>query len=607
LSSSAYGPEEAYRAVAGHNYLAVALALATAGTVWLIATAYSRIIEEFPAGGGGYAVASKLLGPRLGLVAGCALAVDYVLTVTISIAAAGDAIFSFLPLGAGQFKVPFELLLIGVLVVLNLRGVRESVVALVPLFVLFVATHAVVLAVALAEGLAGHLNTVRELAADYRDGAEVLGWLGLTGLFTHAYSLGAGTYTGIEAVSNGLPLMREPRVQTAKRTMIYMAASLSLLAAGLLVAYLLLDVQQVPGKTHNAVLADLVGQKLGLGRWLSIPTLLASAFLLFVAAQTGFLGGPRVLANLAVDSFAPRRFAQLSERLTAQNGIALVGAASVAALIYTAGDVDHIVVMYAINVFVAFSLASFGMLLLWLRRRGQVHRRRRSVLFALTFVVTSSILGSMIVQKFHEGAWLTLVVTGICIAVCAAIRRHYLAVGSELTGLDKVLDTCGAIARRAPPPMDAAQPTAVILVGGYSGVGMHTFLNVQRSFPEYFKNFVFVSVGVVDSGSFKGASEIEALKRKTEADLGKFVEFARANGLPAESASAVGTEVVSEAVDLCNEVAGRFPRSTFFASKVVFHRERWFYRLLHNETAYAVQRRLHAFGRTMVVLPVTVS
>ncbi len=141
LSSSAYGPDEAFRALGEHTYLAVALALATAITVLVISVAYSQIIKRFPFGGGGYVVATELLGPSVGVVSGSALLVDYVLTISVSIASGGDAIFSFLPPGVAGWKLPLEAVAIGVLVLLNLRGVKESVSVLAPIFVFFVVTH----------------------------------------------------------------------------------------------------------------------------------------------------------------------------------------------------------------------------------------------------------------------------------------------------------------------------------------------------------------------------------------------------------------------------------------------------------------------------------
>src|SRR6185295_13225334 len=198
-------------------------------------------------------------------VSGSALLVDYVLTITISVAAAGDALFSFLPAGWSDWKLSAEILSIAFLTLLNLRGVRESVLVLTPVFLLFLATHAILIVggIALkAPALPATLGAARE---GLSGGLSALGVGGLGLLFLHAYSLGGGTYTGIEAVSNGLAIMREPRVETGKRTMFYMAGSLAVTASGLLLCYLLWNVSGEPGKTMNAVLAERFVQAVPLG------------------------------------------------------------------------------------------------------------------------------------------------------------------------------------------------------------------------------------------------------------------------------------------------------------------------------------------------------
>jgi len=216
LSSSAYGPEEAFKTLGTHKYLAVGLAALMAFTVLVISSAYKRIIEAFPHGGGGYVVATKLLGRSAGVVSGCALLVDYVLTITVSVAAAGDVIFSFLPLGWAGAKLGVELFFILSLTTLNLRGVRESALALAPIFLTFVITHALVIVGGLLARAPEIPGAARDVASGFHGGLQTLGAGGMLLLFVHAYSLGGGTYTGIEAVLNGLPIMREPRVKTAR-------------------------------------------------------------------------------------------------------------------------------------------------------------------------------------------------------------------------------------------------------------------------------------------------------------------------------------------------------------------------------------------------------
>jgi len=610
LSSSAYGPEEAFKALGEHAYLAVALAALMAATVLLISAAYRRIIEEFPSGGGGYVVASSLLGPAAGLVSGAALLVDYVLTITVSIAAAGDALFSFLPLSWQEYKLAVEFGFILVLTTLNIRGVRESVMALLPAFLLFLVTHVVLI----GGGILGHLPEVSTTAMAVRngfaEGATTLGVSGLLLLFFRAYSLGGGTYTGIEAVSNGLPIMRDPKVETGKRTMLYMATSLAFTASGLLLCYLLWQIAPVPGKTLNAVLTERLATGLPFGGTFIVLTLFSEAMLLVVAAQAGFLDGPRVLANMAVDSWVPHRFAALSERLTTQDGILLMGAAALAALLYTGGSVGYLVVMYSINVFLTFSLSMLAMLRFWGRhRRTRPEWVSRTALFGAALVLCVTILVITVYEKFAQGGWITVVITCLVIALCFTIRRHYRRVTLEL---DQLYRELGELPHAAKPrkaaveEIDPRGPTAAVLVGSYGGVGIHTVLNIFRVFPGHFKNLIFVSVGVIDSGEFKGEHAVEDLRRRTEEMQGNYLSLASGLGVPATARMTVGTEAVEEAEKLCLEVAREFPHVVFFAGKMIFQREKWYHRLLHNETALAVERRLRWMGKTMVTLPVRV-
>jgi len=607
LSSSSYGPPEAFQTLAQHTYLALGLAIGIAATVLIIASAYRGIIEQFPHGGGGYLVATKLLGPRYGVVSGSALLVDYVLTIAVSIAAAADALFSFLPIEWQVFKVPVEVVLILMLTTLNIRGLRESVLALLPVFLLFLATHLILIVGGLVVRLPEIPHTAQVMSMDFHTGLTTLGIGGMLLLFMKAYSMGAGTYTGLEAVSNGLPVMREPQVQTGKKTMAYMAISLAFTAGGLLVLYLLWNVSHVEGKTLNAVLVERFVGGIRFGYVFVILTLIAEGALLMVGAQAGFIDGPRVLANMAIDSWMPHRFAALSERLTAQNGIVVMGASSLVALIYTRGDVRHLVVMYSINVFLTFSLSMFGMARHWFgARKAKGHWRRRFSLFVVGFVLCITILGVTIYEKFLSGGWITLIVTTSVVLFCFRIRQHYNRVGEKLRQLYAELGDIPSKHGGEDVPVDTSKPTAAILVGSYGGLGIHTVLNAFRAFPGHFKNLVFLSVAVVDSGEFKGEGAIEGLKDRTEEMLQQYLDLARGLKIPATKRYAIGTDAVDEAERLCLEVAKEFPHTTFFAGKIIFRRENWYQPILHNETAAAVQKRLQWKGRTMVILPARV-
>jgi amino acid transporter len=609
LSSSAYGPEEAFRALGDHHYLALILALATAVTVLILSASYSSIIEQFPTGGGGYVVASRLLGPRVGVISGSALVVDYVLTITVSIASGGNAIFSFLPQALHVWKIPAEVVAIVALIVLNVRGVKESVKVLTPIFLVFLATHILLVGYSIGTHIGAIPEVTRRLSAEYSAGMATLGFGGMLMLFFRAYSLGGGTYTGIEAVSNGLQIMREPRVRTGKRTMAYMAASLALTASGILVAYLLLQTRPVAGKTMNAVLSEqafgswnLAG--LPVGYWLVLVTLISEGLLLFVAAQAGFIDGPRVMANMAVDSYFPHRFAALSERLSMQNGVLLMGIAALAMLFYTRGNIHVLVVMYSINVFLTFTLSQLGMWRFWWPRRGDGRRPYHVFIHGLALIMCAGILSITVFEKFGHGGWVTMVITTIFVLLCLAVRRHYDDVRGGLRRLDEIL---GSIPVSGPPnmqPLNPSAPTAVLLVNGFNGLGVHTLLSTLRFFPGLYRQFIFVSVAIVDSGHFKGREEIEALQRQTENDVEKYVDLARRLGFAATAVTDIGIEVVEEATQVCERVAKQYPKATIISGKLVFRQERMFYRLLHNETPTLIQRRLQWIGVPMVVLPV---
>jgi len=610
LSSSAYGPEEAYRALGTHVFLAVALAAATALTVFIISYAYSRIIEHFPHGGGGYVVATELLGHSAGVISGCALLVDYILTITVSIAGGADALFSLAPLSWQAFKLPVEFAAILLLTVMNLRGVKESVSMLVPIFLTFVVTHIILIVGALGMHAGQAPQMVHEVRFGFHDAMMLMGGWALFKLFLRSYSLGAGTYTGIEAVSNGLGIMRDPKVETGKRTMTYMAVSLALTAGGLLVCYLLFRVQPVEGRTLNAVLADQFagGWRLGplpVGKWFAAITILSEAVLLLVAAQTGFIDGPRVMANMAVDSWLPRRFAALSDRMTMQNGVLLIGLAAAAALAYTRGDITLLVVMYSINVFATFSLSEMGMVRFWIRhRKTDPQWKQHLPVHATGLVLCLSILVVMLSEKLKEGGWITLVVTLLCIGLCFLVRRHYRDILRRVREVEGSLDDIPADTHKVAPDFDPKKPTAVILVGGYARLGIHCMLNIFRMFPQVFRNVVFVSVGVINSDFFKGEDQVGQLEKKTSESLARYVELANRLGIPARSAYRVGTDVVNEVSEMCLELYEQYPRAVMFAGELVFDEPRWYDRLLHNETAFAIQRRLRFAGVPMVILPV---
>jgi amino acid transporter len=613
LSSSSYGPEELFRALGTHTHLGLYMALATVATVFIIALAYNQVIELFPTGGGGYRVATKLVGPYLGLVSGCALILDYVLTIAMSVASGVDALASFLPLWVQPYKLWAAAFFIAVLIIMNLRGIKEAIQFLLPIFLGFVATHLVLIVYGVFAHASSLPQVIPSTLAETTALAHGIGWASVGGMLLFAYSQGGGTYTGLEAVSNNVNMLAEPRVRTGKMTMFYMAVSLSITAGGIILLYLLWDAHPVAGQTLNASTFNIIIGSMGLGGPLLNQILLAivllfEAGLLFVAANTGFLGGPSVLSNMASDSWVPHQFRYLSSRLVTQNGILVMGIAALAILFWTGGEVTTLLVLYSISVFLTFAISLFGLCVYWWRNRHNrdVPWARRFLLSLTGFIICAGILCILLVERFADGGWATAaIILGIG-GLCVFIRNHYRVTKRAIQSVDSVFATqpFGPETGAVEPDPDAQ--TAVFIVGTSRGGGLHALLWVQRMFPGHFKNFLFVNARTVDAHAYGGEGAMEKMREDAAETLEFFVDFCHSHGMASSSYIGFGTDAVQEITRMCERINHEFPNSIFFTSQLVFSSDNWFTRLLHNQAALAVQRRLHLEGLQMVILPMKV-
>ncbi|HVE43483.1 MAG TPA: APC family permease [Planctomycetota bacterium] len=604
LSSACYGPEATFKALGDYRHLAPYLALATMVTVSILSAAYSSTIAAFPSGGGGYTVASHTLGRYAGMICGCALIIDYVLTVAISVASGADAIFSleYIKPTWVQYKFHAVIGALALLMIMNFRGVKDSVMFLLPIFLLFLVTHAALILFALFKGNPGAMTTAQATASSLKP----LATFAAVKLLLKAYSHGAGTYTGIEAISNSLSILREPRVQTARRAMLYMAVSLSLVAGGLLMGYLHMGVMHLEGKTFNALLAEGVFGGGGFGKLLVGTTLVSEATLLFCAAQAGFIDGPRVLASMAVDSWVPRRFSRLSDRLVVSNGIFLIGVGGLVAILSTGGNVDLLVIIYSFSVFVTFLLSQAGMVRYWF-----THPEQKGFVRGLVSVLAALLSATILVSLFMaEGARYAVYALGAILVLsvaCVVVKRHYMKVFRALGRLNSIIQAAEQDPyHREPHTWDKTAPTAVFLVSGYNGAGLHTLMGVQRIFPEYFKQLVFISVGQVDFDRFKGQHEVENLKASVESDLKKYKALAEKWGFAAEFRTGFGVDLIDELEELSAAVVKDYPRSVYFAGDLVFTLPSLFTRLLHARTGEELQRRFRERGLPLIVMPIRV-
>lgn len=616
LSSACYGPEIAFLALGQHSHLALYLALAIALTVFIIALSYNQVIELFPSGGGGYKVATQLIGPYAGLTSGVALIVDYVLTICVSIASCVDALFSLFPLEAQSHKLITEIALLALLGFLNLRGMKESIKILIPIFLTFFITHAALIIVGILKHSERLLHLVPNTYHETTHLSHEVGWLFILALFLRAYSLGGGTYTGIEAISNNVNRLAPPRVTTGKWAMAYMAFSLSFIAGGIILLYLLWDVAPIEGLTLNAVtfktiMNNWIWHDIDIGAFLLLLIMASEAGLLFVAANTGYIGGPTVLSNMASDAWLPAQFRHLSSRLVTQNGIILIAIAALLILLWTRGHLQVLIVMYSINVFLTFSLSLFGLSLHWFKAK----KTEKNTLFKLALslfglVVTTSILFVTLFEKFEEGGWVTVLVTGLGIFSCLFIKRQYTRFKIAMQKIDTQFQQSD-IQKTTPLPLDPHQPTAIFFVGEHIGIGMHTLKKVLSLFPNQYKNFIFLSVGEFNGQTYDPEAneqdpeaDIKEIRTKVVRRLSYFVNYCRTQNLPAVDYQTSDVDVIDGLTRLAKQKSRLYPNCVFFAGTLIFERENWINHWLHNHTATLVQERLQSEGLYMMLLPI---
>jgi hypothetical protein len=208
--------------------------------------------------------------------------------------------------------------------------------------------------------------------------------------------------------------------------------------------------------------------------------------------------------------------------------------------------------------------------------------------------------------KLADGGWVTLMITGGFILFCYWVHHHYGLTANALQHLDEILNDLPLPEIAPAVAKQNAQPTAILMVNGYNGMGIHSFLAINKSFPSYFKNFVFLTVGVIDSDRFKGVAEIQNVRETLQRDLDRYVELANKTGFYAESHLKLETDVTDGLESLCQQERPKWPRKMFFTGQLVFEKESTWNKILHNQTAFSLQRRLLFKGLEVVILPIRV-
>ena len=430
MSSVAYATEEILLilVLAGTAaiHLAVPLAIAIAALLLIVAVSYQQTIHAYPSGGGSYIVARANLGPTAGLVAAASLLIDYVLTVAVSVAAGVAALTSAVPLLLAH-RIALGVGFIALIAFANLRGVRESGrVFAVPTY-LFIATFAVLVGVGLYRALRGDLQPLPAQAAET---STPLTWF----LVLRAFSSGCTALTGVEAISNGVPAFKPPESRNASITMGWMAGTLGGLFLGLTVLAWAFRVTPLADET---VVSQIARALFGTGLFYYLVQI-STMLILVLAANTSFADFPRLSSLLSRDRYAPRQFGKLGDRLVFSNGILILGGLAALLLIIFRGETHALIPLYAVGVFLSFTLSQGGMIRHWLTAGGPGWRWRLAV-NGTGAVVTGVVTLVIAVTKFTHGAWMVVLLIPILVMAFRAVHRHYEAVASELS-LEHLID-----------------------------------------------------------------------------------------------------------------------------------------------------------------------
>jgi amino acid transporter len=416
LSSVAYGPEAMVTilVLAGSAALGLALPIGAAILVLMVAVglSYRQTIRAYPHGAGSYIVASDNLGPHLGLVAATGLMLDYVLTVSVSVAAGVDAVTSAVPRLA-PLAVPFGLLVIAVLLAGNLRGVRSAGRTFAAPTYAFVAGMGLLIAVGLAQAARRGFAPVPPPSQPATQGLGVL-------LVLRAFASGASSMTGTEAVSNAVPIFKPVEWRNARTTLTLMIGTLVVMFAGLIG---LMHLDGIAPKPPQTVLSQLAHRTFPHGP-IYVYVQATTALVLLLAANTAYQDFPRLLFFMARDGYAPRAFLRMGDRLVFSNGILALTAAATIILVAFHGRTQALIPLYAVGVFLAFTLSQTGMVRHWHRVRG-THWRRSIAINATGAVLSALVLLTAAVTKFLEGAWVVVGAAPLLILTSLRIRHHY--------------------------------------------------------------------------------------------------------------------------------------------------------------------------------------
>ena len=570
LSSIAYANQEIYLglAVAGAAGLGLAwpIGLAITGLLIIVAISYYQTIQGYPSGGGSYVVARENLGTTPGLVAASALLIDYVLTAAVSLTAGVEAIASAFPV-LWPYRTEIALGILVIMMLANMRGLRETgTIMSIPVY-LFLFTYIPMLGWGLIRLLTQGPMPLETVAPPATVPVTLF-------MIMHTFATGCTALTGIEAISNGVPSFQPPESKNAGRTLIVMAILMGLLFAGSigLTQYL-----GVVATSQETILSALARQLLGSGAPYVIIQI-STMLILSVAANTSFAGFPRLAAILAQDGFLPRQLTGLGDRLVFANGISSLAVAAGILIVVFGGDSHSLIPLFAVGVFMAFTLSQTGMVVHWFRERSKGWELKAlfNGIGAVATLITLFVVG---ISKFLEGAWVTILLIPLIMFGFLQVRAHYRAVGKQLS------------LRGLPPSIKPFPPLRIVI----------PISGVHR--------------GMIDAITFAESisKHVTAVYIELDPDAGEAIRDQWERWFPnvrLEVLSSPYRSIVKPLIDYLDRTDEEHNDGTLTALVLPeFVPARWWHALLHNQTSWLIKttllyrRRTKGFQRVIIDVP----
>ena len=564
LSSVAYATEQILLVLGAAGAAAYSYSLPIMGAILVLLVAvglsYRQTIKAYPKGGGSYIVASDNLGPLAGVIAGSALMTDYVLTVAVSVASGVDSIVSAASAMQG-YRVELCVAFVVILVLGNLRGIRESGSIFAAPTYLFIVGIFLMLGTIVVKAATGHVTSTTPHLEHATQQLSIF-------LILRAFASGCTALTGVEAISDGVPAFKPPEWKNARTTLTVMVTLLATMFAGITIAAKATGTRSYESSDPNyqTVISQLAHTAFG-STFLYFYVVFATTAILVLAANTSFSDFPRLFFFMARDDYAPHLFKRLGDRLAFSNGIIVLGALAITLLVIFRGQTDRLIPLYTIGVFVAFTMSQAGMVARWLRLRepgwhhGLPMNAVGMVLTAIVFVVTAG-------DKFTEGAWIVLVLIQILVATFFSIHRHYADVAEDL-------------ATETPTSPDELKPVVIVPIADLNGPALQS-LALARTLSDQ-----VIAVHISDD-----PTEIATLKAKWDA---------WGDHVPLEVIESPYRSLVRPLLAYIDAVDRQRRDDTIVVVLPEMVATRWWHQVLHNQTALRLKAALLFRPGTVVV------